>query len=250
MTVDAYQDFADRYDLFFETFGVHDADISGFFRELFGKHGVHSLLDCACGTGHDLVLFQELGVDVVGSDISGSMLARARKNLTERGMEIRLVTADYRSLPDHFDRRFDAVVCLSSSILEMPGEEEVVRALRSMREVLAENGILVLSQGTTDRQWSEKPRFISAVNNDDFSRLFVIDYEAAGAHYNVIDIFHGGGNYDFRVWAAHYHIMLLRDDLERLLREAGFGTIDFYGSYTFEPYAKASSNILLTVAQA
>jgi ubiquinone/menaquinone biosynthesis C-methylase UbiE len=249
MAADAYQDFADRYDLFFETYGKHGADETGFFRELFRNHGVRGVLDCACGTGHDLVLFHGLGLEVVGSDVSDSMLARAERNLAEHGLDIQLVKADYRALPARFDGRFEAVVCLSSSILEMADEGEVVRALRRMREVLTDRGIIVLSQGTTDKQWSEKPRFIPVVNTDDFSRLFVIDYERTGARYNVIDIFHGKGNYDFRVWTANYHIMLLRDDLERLLRQAGFGKIAFYGSYFFEPYDKTSSKILIAVAE-
>ena len=44
--------------------------------------------------------------------------------------------------------------------------------------------------------------------------------------------------------------MLLRDDLERLLKDAGFGSVDFYGSYSFEAYDKTSSNILIAVASA
>ena len=89
------------------------------------------MLDCACGTGHDLVLFHSLGCEVVGSDISESMLAQAHKNLAERGVKVPLHQVDYRELPQHFNRPFDAVVCLSSSILHMPNESEVLRAFRS-----------------------------------------------------------------------------------------------------------------------
>jgi len=58
------------------------------FRRVFDEGGVRSVLDCACGTGHDLVLFEKLGFEVVGSDISGAMLGRVRKNLTGLGFEI------------------------------------------------------------------------------------------------------------------------------------------------------------------
>jgi glycine/sarcosine N-methyltransferase len=245
---DTYIGFADRYDLFFEAFGEHPAEVEGFFRRVFERGCVRSVLDCACGTGHDLVLLEKLGLEVVGSDISGAMLGRARKNLTGLGFEIPLVKADFRDLRTGFDRDFDAVLCLSSSILEMPDEAEVLKAFSSMRQVLAEGGVLVLSQGTTDKQWKEQPRFILAVNRGDFSRLFVIDYDDSGARYNVLDIFHGAGVFDFKVWSVHYHMMLLRDDLERLLTQAGFGHIEFYGSYAGEPYDKTSSNILIAVA--
>ena len=145
MTHDLYEGFADRYDLFFNGFGEHDPVVVELFRKLFAENQVRSVLDCACGTGHDLVLFHSLGCQVFGSDLSESMLAQARKNLTERDVKVPLQKVDYRELPQHFNRQFDAVVCLSSSILHMPNETEVLRAFRSMRDVLRDGGIMVLT---------------------------------------------------------------------------------------------------------
>jgi hypothetical protein len=117
-----------------------------------------------------------------------------------------------------------------------------------MREVLGGNGILVLTQGTTDRQWKEQPRFIPVVNERDFSRLFVIDYFGDGARYNIVDIWHGEESRDFRVWSVEYTRVYLRDDHERLLRAAGFECVDFYGTYQFDPYDEETSERLIVVA--
>jgi SAM-dependent methyltransferase len=245
---DPYADFAQRYDRFTGGFGEHDPQVVAFYRNLFGRNQVRSVLDCACGTGRDLHLFHTLGCQVVGSDISEAMLAQAQENLEGTGLRIRLRRVDYRQLPHHFDQRFDAVVCVSSSILHMPDEGETLRAFRSMRAVLRRGGILVLTQGTTDRQWREKPRFILAVNEREYSRLFVIDYLGQGARYNVLDIVHGEQDAGLEVWSVEYPRMLLRDDQERLLGAAGFQRIQFYGSYRFEPYDKESSRLLIAVA--
>jgi glycine/sarcosine N-methyltransferase len=249
MTHDLYEGFADRYDLFFSRFGEHDPIAVEFFRKLFAENQIRSVLDCACGTGNDLVLFHSLGCQVVGSDISESMLAQARKNLAERGLKMPLQKADYRELPQHFDRRFDAVVCLASSILHMPNEAEVLRAFKSMGKVLRVGGILVLTQGTTDKQWEEKPRFILAVNTKEFSRLFVMDYLDQGARYNILDIFHSEEASDFKVWSVDYPQMLLKNDQERLLKASGFRAVDFYGSYRFDPYDEEASDRLIAVAR-
>lgn len=248
MADDQYEGFAERYDLFFGRFGEHDAVVVDFYGKLFAENQVNSVLDCACGTGHDLPLFHSLGCEVCGSDISESMLAQARKNLTECGVDVPLQKVDYRELPQHYDRKFDAVVCLSTSIAEMPDESEVLRAFSSMREVLRDGGILVLTQVTTDKQWKEKPRFILAVNRNDFLRVFVIDRFGRGARYNVLDIFHGERGHDFKVWSIDYANILLRDDQERLLKASGFKSVDFYGSYRFEPYDKEASDRLIAVA--
>ena len=245
---DLYQGFAERYDLFHDGFGEHDPAVLEFFHKLFAESQVHSVLDCACGTGHDLVLFQSLRCEVVGSDISESMLAQAHNNLAGRGLRVPLHRVDYRELPQHFGRQFDAVLCLSSSILHMPNEDEVLRAFTSMRGVLRDGGVLVLTQGTTDKQWREKPRFILAVNTKDFSRLFVIDYFGRGARYNTLDIFHSEEAQDFKISGVDYPQVLLKDDQEKLLKASGFGSVDFYGTYRFGPYDKEASSRLITVA--
>ena len=246
---DMYAGIAARYDLFHGKFGEHAHAVTAFFRHLFREHNVQRVLDCACGTGQHLPLFHSFNCEVVGSDISEAMLGQARRNLAQVGLELLLHQVDYRELPRYFDREFDAVMCLSSSILHMPTEAEVLRAFQSMRGVLREGGVLVLTQGTTDKQWQEKPRFILAVNERDLTRLFVIDYVGEGARYNILDIHHADEARDLEVWSVEYSRVYLKDDQERLLKASGFEAIDFYGSYRREPYEKESSNRLIVVAQ-
>jgi ubiquinone/menaquinone biosynthesis C-methylase UbiE len=248
MAVDPYAGFAERYDLFHGEFGRHDPEQARFFQQLFARRQVRAVLDCACGTGQHLHLFHSLGCEVIGSDISPSMLAQARKNLAGAGIQVPLHQVDYRTLPEHFDARFDAVTCLSSSLLHMEDDEQALSALCSMRAVLRQDGILVLTQGTTDRQWAEKPRFILSTNTAEFSRLFVIDYLGTGARYNIVDITRGGGQNELEVWSVEYPHILLRDDQHRLLQAAGFSSIEFCGSYRSEPYQKEASRQLIAVA--
>jgi glycine/sarcosine N-methyltransferase len=249
LSQDNYQDFAERYDLFF---GDLMDPVPEVYREFFHKmnddYNVRSILDCACGTGRDLILFHSLGYDVAGSDISESMLTQTRKNLSLIGLDIPLAKVDYRELPQNYSRRFDAVTCLSGAIDEMPNDAEVLKAFRSIHKVLNPGGILILSQGTTDRQWRDKPRFIPMVNRRDFSRICVIDYFEKGACYNILDIFHGDTLNEFKVWSRYFAQFLLRDDLERLLKIAGYRSIEFYGSYQLDSYIKESSNRLIAIA--
>ena len=248
MTEDLYSEFAERYDLFNESFGRFSPKVRLFYKKLFDDHNVKSVLDCACGTGQDLVLFKSLGVEIIGSDISTAMLKRAKKNLASVDVEIDLHILDFRKLPDYFERKFDAVVCLSSSIWHMPDNTQVIKAYRSMREVLNDNGILVITQGTSDKQWEEKPRFILAVNREDFSRLFIIDYLDKGARFNILDFYHGDKEKPMETWSLYYPNILLRDDHEKLLKESGFKNIEFFGSYKPEPYNKSTSDRLIVVA--
>ena len=246
MTHDLYADFAERYDLSFGQSDQPDPSTVEFFRELFTANAVHTVLDCACGTGRHLRVFHSLGCEIFGSDLSESMLAQARKNLTEHGIEAPLYQADYRELPQHFQRQFDAVVCIGS-IGYMPNDAEYRRAFRSMRQVLRQGGILVLTAITTDRQWKEKPRFMLAANTRDFSRLFVVDYMEQTARYTILDVFHSDQVNELKVWSAELSVRL-RDDQERLLQAAGFHEVDFYGTFDMALYDKEQSNSLIAVA--
>ena len=81
MVSDLYQGFAERYDLTVSRWDEFDPAVARFYRRLFAKNGVRTVLDCACGTGRHLLLFHSLGCQVWGSDVSESMLAQARKEV-------------------------------------------------------------------------------------------------------------------------------------------------------------------------
>jgi ubiquinone/menaquinone biosynthesis C-methylase UbiE len=247
MRHDLYEDLAERYDVASGPVDQQATEWSGFFQKLFADHGVRSVLDCACGTGRHLLLFHSLGLEVVGSDVSAAMLAQARAKLVDRGIEIPLHQVDYRHLPETLGRCFDAVVCLAA-IGYMPGEAEFLRAFGSMRSVLRDGGLLVLTAIPTDKQWAEKPRFVLNANTRDFSRLFVIDYQAHTARYNVLDIFHSEDKGGLEVWSTELTV-LLQADQQRLLEEAGFRSVAFYGSLAFDPYDRETSDQLIAVAR-
>lgn len=248
MARDPYADFAQRYDAFFGPFPEHDSRKLEFFRQLFAHHNVKSVLDCACGTGRDLHMFHSLGCDVHGSDISEAMLAQSERNLAAHHVDVPLTHADYRELPFTYAREFDAVVCLSSAHFEMPDEHELARAFSSMRGVLREGGILVVTSGISDKTWREKPRFIPEVNNSDFTRLFAIDYYEHGARFNVVDLYHDTTRKDMLVWSITYERVYLLDDMMTAVHRAGFLEDHFYGTYQFEPYDADTSDMLITVA--
>ncbi len=249
MHEDPYASFAGRYDLFLQDPALPGNEIKrSFFATLFKREGVERVLDCACGTGEDVGVLHSLGVEVTGTDISEAMLAKAREKLAGSGKEIPLKRVDFRELPAHFGEPFDAVVCLATSLPHLLEEDDVLEALRSMHGVLRDSGILVLSQGMSDRMMVDRPRIIPALNTRDFSRIFFIDYHDETVTMHVIDLFHGEGGNNFEVDSFECR-MIGKEDYERLLDEAGFRSVEFYSSYGFEPYDESESNYLVVVAR-
>ena len=242
MIEDTYDGFAARYDWMKQEDPVREA----FFRRLFAKHNVNKVLDCACGTGSDLLMFHSMNLKAYGSDLSESMLAEAEKKIADT--DITLKKVDFCNLPDSYDEKFDAVVCLNNSINELLEDSETIGALHSMKSVLRDEGLLIFDQGQTDALMRNPPRFAPIINNRDFTRLFTMDYSLDIMTVNIFDFIHTEEESDFK----HHTIIIrlrLRDSWNEILHVVGYTRVDFYGDWTFTPYDKDSSRRLIAVAK-
>jgi ubiquinone/menaquinone biosynthesis C-methylase UbiE len=97
------------------------------------------VLDVATGTGAQALAFAETGAEVVGIDLSESMLRVARRKA--HGRNVAYGVADSRELP-FLDARFD-VCCVSFGLHEMPVSVRQ-QALLDMARVTKKDGKLVI----------------------------------------------------------------------------------------------------------
>lgn len=245
MLKDAYEKFANDYDEFGSIEDYLGSEKT-FFKELFAENNVQTILDCACGTGQHLLMLAELGLSVCGSDYSAAMLKAAAVNLEKHGKKIPIYQCDFRQLQEAYTEKFDAVVCLTTSLPHMHTDEDLLRSLRSMKDRLNTKGLLVLTQGTTHYTLSMPPIEV-VVNRNDFSRIFVKENDSQFQTVHVLDLFHSQERNEQNQYDIKYKI-ILDDDYRRLLEEAGFHNIQIYGDYDKSPYDKQSRR-LIVVAQ-
>jgi ubiquinone/menaquinone biosynthesis C-methylase UbiE len=92
------------------------------------------VLDLGCGTGRDLNWLEQHPLRLLGADFSIGMLAETRKIVA-----CSLTQMDMRSL-GFAARSFDGIWC-NAALLHLP-KTEAPRALREMRRVLCDDGIL------------------------------------------------------------------------------------------------------------
>lgn len=175
------------------------------------------------------------------------MLDRARKTLSAAGLTVPLHQIDFRNLHDHFPPRFDAVVCLTSALLEVLDDTDALHALQSMHRVLKPGGMLIFDQGMSDAMIHDKPRVDPLLNTRDYSRLFVMDYDPDVMTIRICDFIHTENACDFQTFTVRLRIRLL-DDWKQILARAGFQKVDFFGSWEEEPYDKHTSRRLIAVA--
>ena len=241
MEKDKYCNIADTYDYML----LKNIEREMFFTKIFQNNNVKSILDCACGTGKDLILFNSLGLDVTGSDISDSMLNIAQKRIDENKAKISVLKADYQFLENTFSKKFDAIVCLSSAINET--EIDVIKSLKSMKNVLNDHGIIIFDQGQTDMSMKNPSLYSLEVNNRDFSRLYTMNYLENIMTVNIFDLVHTEGQNDMNVNIFKIKIRLY-DEWIKILNEVNL-TGEFYGNWDLSPYKKTDSKRLIVVAK-
>lgn len=244
---DPYEKFAYDYD---EFGSIEDylGDEKTFLHKIFSEHGVKTVLDCACGTGQHLYMLAQSGYDVWGSDYSQSMLDVAKRNLEGRNRNIPLYQCDFRFLEQQFARSFDGIICLTTALPHLHTDEDLLLALRSMKNRLNRQGLLVLTQGTTHFTLS-LPSIEVVVNRQDFSRIFIKEHDDQFQTIHILDLFHSAERSESNQYDIVYRI-LLDEDYRRLLSEAGFVNIQIYGGYDMSPYSENSRHLIVVAETA
>lgn len=136
------------YDLIYQANGKNYAAEAAVVDQIIQGHneGAASLLDVACGTGAHLRDLRDR-YDVVGLDLDPGMLDQARQALPG----VMLVEGDMRTF--RLSQRFDAVVCLFSSIGYMRSVQELDAAVGSMAAHLSAGGVLVIDGWIRPDSW-------------------------------------------------------------------------------------------------
>jgi len=126
------------------------------YRQSKGK----SLLDVACGTGvHAGYLSRYYQVE--GLDLDSGLLAVAKT----KHPKIRFHLGDMTNFD--LGRRFDAVVCLFSSIGYVKTKARLQKAIRAMSRHLLPGGVLLIEPWFSTRQWHPGRASLVEVNKPD-----------------------------------------------------------------------------------
>jgi len=189
-----------------------------------------NVLDCPCGYGRHTIPLARAGHHVVGADRSEVLLEEARRRAGEAEWP-KWVRADYRELPFE-DASFDCCLNLFSS-LGYWGEEGDRQALLEFRRVLRPGGRLVVETMHRDRlvrifrpeNWEELPDGALLVERRSFDH-------AEG----VIETMHMLVEPDGTRKSVPYRLRLYTaTELGRMVREAGFEDLAYYGDYEGAP---------------
>ena len=109
-----------------------------FVKDLLNKHGKNSVLELGIGTGLFAVPLHEAGFDIEGLEISQVMI----EVVGQRAPGLKVHKGDMRDFT--VNRRYDAILALSSVLVFVANEQEIKQCLQRCYDHLHPGGILLL----------------------------------------------------------------------------------------------------------
>ncbi|CAM3636525.1 class I SAM-dependent methyltransferase [Brevibacillus invocatus] len=191
------------------------------------------VLDLCCGSGRHSRALASRGYEVVGVDLSPVLLQLAEEQ--NHFSNLRFVRCDMRDIP--FQNEFDIVVNLFTSFGYFSSDEENAKVIRNMAKALKSEGELII---------------------DYLNPSYVKDHLVPRSTKEVKDM-----RIDEERWIQDGFVkkrIMIRDESSRepreymeqvrlftveqmmtMLEEAGFGQIQVFGNYEFQPYVATDS---------
>jgi SAM-dependent methyltransferase len=260
-----YDGFSADYDRFVnwpERLAVELPFIVGQIANGLGQSASPYVLDVACGTGMHAIALAQRGYEVVGADLSGEMIERARANArAERaaaaaGMGVRFEVAGFGELAEALtpERAFDAVLCLGNSLPHLLTPDDLAAALADFAACLRPEGLLLIQNRNFDAVLARGERWmpLQACREGDREWLFLrfYDFESDGTlTFNVVTLRREEeGNWSQRLATTRLW-PLQREELVAALEAAGFGEIVCWGDVSGASFDPASSGNLIITAR-
>ena len=224
----AYEALAAHYDAF--CLDVPYDEILDFYQALFSRAGIAPklVLDLACGTGEMSVRLAKAGYEVIGADISPDMLAVASGKDCPAGAVPPIYICQPMEELDLFGT-IDAAVCCLDGVGYVTDKRKLARAFSRVRLFMNPGGAFIFDINS--------PSLLRALDGCAFTRedadAFCVYQGDFSAENNVftytLDLFEKQGRLYRRTTEYHRERAYEPAELEKMLLEAGFSSVEIFG---------------------
>jgi SAM-dependent methyltransferase len=229
--------------------------LSEVLRDAPSKH----VLDLGAGTGEHARFLAAKGFDVTGIDTSPAMLEKSRAASEGEG-HVRFIAGDMRYLANVVEERFGAAICVGNALPHLSGEDDLQNLATGLRRVLLTGAPFLAQLINYDRIEAKKERalpltFLADPDDPGATIVFLRTMEllADGRVIFMPTTLRQRTDRDEPVELVATQRVEIRGwraaQIERALREAGFESIEFYGSYGKAPFEAGESRDVIVVAR-
>lgn len=226
-----------------------------FLEKPFSAAPSRRVLDLGCGTGEHARFFAEKGFEVVGVDVSDTLVERARQSGGPSG--VTYVEADLAHVDRIVQGPFGAAVCLGNTLAHITSREALVDLFTGVRSVLLPGAPLVVQILNYERLVHAGQRCLplTFVTDDDGDAIFlrVMTHKPDGAVVFTPTLLRYRPDAEPAIEVITSHNVPLqgwtRTDLESTLAAAGFPSHEVHGTMGDAAYDVHDSPDLVIVAR-
>lgn len=143
-----YEEFAGEYHLIFADWRKEvlrqGKILDALIREQLGE-AAHTVLDCTCGIGTQVIGLALCGYNVHATDLSPTSIERAKQEAQSFGVSLQCEIADLRTLDRHLTDEFDVVLSCDNALPHFLTNDDLLLAVTQMRTRLRVGGLLIAS---------------------------------------------------------------------------------------------------------
>ena len=220
------------------------ADIPFYLEEARQSGG--PVLELACGTGRLTIPIAQSGVEIVGLDLTPSMLAHARTKAEAAGLKIEFVEGDCRVF--ELGRKFALVFMAFNSMQHLHDYESLAALFRNVRKHLAEGGrfvfdvfnpkIAILARAVGERHLEREHQDPDGKGTMVFENSMVYDDAAQVSHIQCYFVRRGLNGEELEVRVEELHLRsFFPQELDLLVRSQGFEIVEKFGNFDRKPFA-------------
>jgi ubiquinone/menaquinone biosynthesis C-methylase UbiE len=145
----------------------------------YAKSGGKSLLDVGCGTGHHTGLLSQY-YKVEGLDLDPNILSVARKKYPKIPFHV----GDMRNF--ELNKKFDAIICLFSSIGYVKTKTSLNKAIKIMAQHLLSGGAVLIEPWFSPDEWNTGRASILQVDKPDL-KIVRMSYSSRKGTISIIE---------------------------------------------------------------
>ncbi len=227
------------------------------FEEMLGTAPSKNILDLGSGTGEHARFLASKGFDVTGVDSSPAMLEKSRA-VSDAG--VRFLAGDLRDITSVVDSQFGAAICVGNVLPHLSGEDDLTRLAGGLRRVLLPGAPFLLQMINYDRIELRKERalpisFLSDPDDKESTIIFLrtMELQPDGRVIFMPTTLRQRSDRDPPIELVASRRVEIRGwrraQVEKVFRDAGFASIEVFGTYQKVPFEPAESRDLILLAR-
>lgn len=202
------------------------------------------ILDIGCAVGDLSIALSDVYEKVVAIDLDSEMINLAREN-SKHINNIGFDVVNMLDVSNIFEQNsFDSAICLGNTLVHLDSQDAICQLFKSIRYILKSKGKFIFQIINYDRIFDGNLKKLPTIENETvkFERNYLYSPTDSNIIFSTILTIKSTNK---KLYNKVPLLPVRKDEIERLLLEAGFKSIVFYGNFRGDPFTKNSMPLVV-----